>query len=132
MPTRRQIVMATAVLVFAPGLAVADDLTPPETVVSELLAAMEVNDAYRIRTVFAEDASHTYGDRSPKTGEDFRAWLASDIIEPHGRVDGAELAGDGNAVVVTGQYRNDDGYSSAADFLMTVEDGRIISWQMRY
>lgn len=131
MLTRRHTLIAAA-LAFVPSLAIAYDTSSPEEVVGELVAAMEANEADRIRAVFAEDASQAYGGGNPKSGDDFRAWLESDIIEPHGRVEDAQLAVDGNAVVVTGQYRNNGGYSSAADFLMMVEDGQIVSWQMRY
>jgi hypothetical protein len=50
----------------------------------------------------------------------------------HGRVENPSLVATGDEVVVTGQYRNNNGYSSAADFLFVVSDGLIVSWQMRY
>lgn len=121
-----------AMILLLPVFATAQQPATPQAVVQELVDAMQVNDADRIRAVFAQDAQQAYGAGSPKSGDAFRAWLESDIIAPHGRVEGADLAVDGASVVVTGQYRNDNGYTSAADFLFTVEADRIISWQMRY
>ena len=110
----------------------ADGGVTPESAVSELMSAMQANDAERIRAAFAEDASQAYGAGSPKTGKAFRAWLQSDIIDRHGQVANPALAADGNQVVVTGEYRNNRNYRSAANFLFRVEDGKIVSWQMRY
>jgi ketosteroid isomerase-like protein len=104
----------------------------PESTVRALLAAMEANDATRIRAAFAPAASQAYGDGAPKSGEAFSQWLQSDIIDQHGQVANASLAVKGNEVVVTGQYRNNAGYTNPANFLFKVSDGRIVSWQMRY
>lgn len=103
----------------------------PEAVVSALLDAMQTNDAEQIRTLFATNASQSYGGGAEKSGEAFFRWLDSDIIQREGRVENAQLTVNGDEVVVTGQYQS-RGYTSAADFLLTVENGRIISWQMRY
>jgi hypothetical protein len=119
-------------LMLLPDGPAADTATTPEAVVQNLVDAMQANDAERIRAAFAADASQAYGAGRPKSGDAFRAWLESDIIEPHGRVEEASIAVDGPSVTITGRYRNDNGYTSAADFLMVVEDGQIISWQMRY
>ena len=104
----------------------------PESAVRALLAAMEANDAVRIRAAFAPAATQAYGNGAPKAGEAFSRWLQSDIIDRHGQVANAILAVTGNEVVVTGQYRNNSGYTSAADFLFKVSNGQIVSWQMRY
>jgi len=104
----------------------------PQDVVFELIDAMAVNDAERIRAVFAEDARQAYGQGQPKSGDAFRAWLETDIVDVYGRVDDAAFYGEGNSVVVTGQYQNNNGYSNAANFLLIVENGQIVSWQMRY
>lgn len=103
----------------------------PEAVVSALLDAMQTNDAEQIRTLFATNASQSYGGGAEKSGEAFFRWLDSDIIQREGKVENAQLTVNGDEVVVTGQYQS-RGYTSAADFLLTVENGRIISWQMRY
>ena len=104
----------------------------PEVAVRALLSAMEANDADRIRSAFSPAASQAYGDGTPKTGPAFSQWLESDIIAAHGRVDSPSLVVTGDEVVVTGQYRNSAGYSSAANFLFKVSKGQIVSWQMRY
>lgn len=103
----------------------------PEAIVSALLDAMQANDAEQIRSLFDANASQAYGDGAAKSGEAFFRWLDSDIIQREGRVENAQLAVDGNEVVVTGQYQS-RGYTSEANFLLTVENGRIISWRMRY
>ncbi|MEE4376699.1 MAG: nuclear transport factor 2 family protein [Candidatus Competibacteraceae bacterium] len=105
--------------------------TEPRAVVTALIDAMQANDAERIRSLFDANASQAYGDGPAKSGAAFFSWLDSDIINRQGRVENAQLAVDGNQVVVTGQYRS-RGYTSAANFLMTVENGRITSWRMRY
>lgn len=102
------------------------------TVVRALIDAMKANDGARIRALFAPDASQAYRDAKPKAGPAFFAWLESDIIERKGRVDDPKFAASGNEVIVTGQYRNSRGYSSAANFRIVVDKGRIVSWQMRY
>jgi hypothetical protein len=104
----------------------------PESPVRALLAAMEANDAVRIRAAFASAASQAYGDGAPKTGEAFSRWLQSDIIDRQGKVANPSFAVTGSEVVVTGQFSNNAGYRSAANFLFKVSDGRIVSWQMRY
>lgn len=103
----------------------------PEAIVGELLDAMQTNDAERIRSLFDENVSQAYGDGPAKSGEAFFRWLDSDIIQRQGRVENAQLAVNGNEVVVTGQYHS-RGYTSEANFLLTVENGRIVSWRMRY
>lgn len=123
--------LTVAALIILPLGALAEDRAPREAV-TELLAAMEEGNAADIRAAFSENASQAYGSGAAKSGEDFRAWLESDIIEAEGRVENAELSANGQDVIVTGRYRNANGYSSAADFLMTVEDGLITRWQMRY
>lgn len=104
----------------------------PEAVVRNLVAAMQARDAEMIRASFSQDAGQAYGAGNPKTGDAFRAWLESDIISAQGRVNDPEFTVDGDMVVVTGQYENAGGYRSAADFLMGVKDGKIVSWRMRY
>lgn len=93
---------------------------------------MKANDGARIRALFAPQARQAYGDGRPKTGPAFFAWLDSDIIDRKGRVEDPQLAVNGNEVIVTGRFRNSRGYSSAANFRLVVEAGRIVSWQMRY
>ena len=111
--TRRTIL---AFLTLAPCAVWAAD-AEPTAVVKDLIAAMASGDADRIRTAFADDASQAYGSGSQKSGDAFRAWLESDIIDANGRVDDPEFTTDGTAVMVNGTYRNDNGYSSQADFL---------------
>ena len=98
----------------------------------QLVDAMTANDAVRLRALFAPQAWQAYGDAAPKRGEAFFAWLQSDIIDRAGRVDDAQVEADGNAAVITGRYRNNRGYRSAANFLITAEAGRIVGWRMRY
>lgn len=101
-------------------------------VVRVLIDAMKNNDGTRIRALFAPNASQAYGDGKPKVGPAFLAWLESDIIERKGQVDQAQFAVNGNEVIVTGQFSNSRGYRAAANFRIVVEQGRIVSWQMRY
>lgn len=132
---RRQALLASLMICASASFAFASSNngdTMPEDVVSELMSAMRANDATRIRAVFADTASQAYGAGSPKSGEAFRAWLQSDIIDRHGQVENPQLTIDGNEVVVTGEYRNNRNYRSAADFLFRVDGGKIVSWQMRY
>ncbi|MHA7835338.1 MAG: nuclear transport factor 2 family protein [Algiphilus sp.] len=112
----------------------ADENAEPVQVVGELLSAMEANDAEQIRSLFSSDATQEYERffSRQKQGDAFRDWLESDIIEVHGRVSNPEITADGNEVVVTGTYTNNDDYSSPADFLFVVEGGKITSWTMRY
>jgi hypothetical protein len=93
---------------------------------------MKANDAPRIRALFAPDASQAYGDGRPKSGPAFFTWLESDIIDRKGQVDEAQFAINGNEVIVTGQFRNSRGYRATANFRLVVDNGRIVSWQMRY
>ena len=106
--------------------------TDAGTVVRSLVDAMKTNDAARIRTLFAPDASQAYGNGRPKSGAAFFAWLESDIIERKGQVDDAQFAVNGDEVIVTGQFSNSRGYRAAANFRLVVDNGRIVSWQMRY
>jgi ketosteroid isomerase-like protein len=108
------------------------DRSEPEAVVRSLLAAMQANDAPGIRAAFSGNATQAYGSGPAKSGAGFAAWLESDIVEAHGRVDEAQLAVDGNSVVVTGQYRNNKGYASKANFLFQINGGKITGWRMRY
>ena len=103
----------------------------PEQVVKSLIEAMTANDAEKIRSLFHKDAKQAYGNGSWKSGDAFFSWLQSDIIERKGHVDNAKFSADGNQVVVTGQY-NSVGYTNKANFLLTVDEGKIVSWQMRY
>ena len=103
----------------------------PETIVKFLIEAMTVNDAEKIRSVFHKDAKQAYGDGAWKSGEDFFKWLQSDIIDRKGHVDNANFSSNGYQVIVTGQYSS-EGYTNKANFLFVVENGKIISWQMRY
>ena len=133
----RFIFACVSIMIFSLGFFQAhasDIVQTPDQVVSELISAMEANDAARIRAVFTENASQEYERwyARKKTGGKFWAWLKSDIIDVHGRVINPELKVDGNQVVLTGTYVNNDNYQSAADFLLVVENGKIISWTMRY
>lgn len=103
----------------------------PEQVITALIEAMSANDAEKIRSLFNSDASQAYGDGAAKSGEAFFKWLQSDIIDRKGHVDHAKYKVNGNQVVVTGQYSS-EGYTNKANFLFTVKNGEIMSWQMRY
>ena len=103
----------------------------PEHVIKSLIDAMKTNDAEKIRSLFTANASQAYGDGPSKSGAAFFKWLDSDIIERKGHVADAQFSLDGNEVVVTGQYSS-VGYTNKANFLFSVEEGQIISWQMRY
>jgi hypothetical protein len=102
------------------------------SVVRSLVDAMQRHDGARIRALFAPQAWQAYGDGRPKSGPAFFAWLESDIIERKGQVDDAQYTVNGSEVIVTGQFRNSRGYRAAANFRLVVEDGLIVSWQMRY
>jgi len=113
----------------------ASDLSlAPKQVVTELIEAMEANDAEKIRSLFSTNATQEYERwwTRKKQGDAFRKWLESDIISVHGRINNPVLKANGNELVVTGTYVNNDNYSSAADFLLVVENGKIMSWTMRY
>lgn len=104
----------------------------PEQIVMALIEAMSVSDAEKIRSLFNKDARQAYGESgSWKSGEAFFKWLQSDIIDRKGHVDNAKFSTEGNEVIVTGQYSS-VGYTNKANFLFSVEDGKIKSWQMRY
>ena len=134
-PHRRLALVLMALLVAFAGVALAqgdgDDQRSKE-IVRELLDAMRAKNAERIRAVFSENASQAYGQGSPKSGAAFRAWLQSDIIDREGQVSDPQLSAVGGEVVVNGQFANNAGYTSAANFLFKIENGRIVSWQMRY
>lgn len=103
----------------------------PEQVVTQLIEAMSVNDAEKIRSLFHDDSKQAYGNGSWKSGDAFFSWLESDIIARKGHVDNAKYSTDDNEVIVTGQYSS-EGYTNKANFLFFVKDGKIGSWQMRY
>ena len=123
-----------AVEVAAQSAASASAVEPADagSVVRALIDAMRLEDGARIRALFAPDASQAYGDAKPKSGSEFFAWLESDIIDRKGQVENPRFAVHGNEVIVTGQYLNGRGYRSAANFRIVVDNGRIVSWQMRY
>jgi ketosteroid isomerase-like protein len=125
---------ATALVVAACAAAAQTaPLTPAsEQTARALVEAMAANDSVRLRALFAPNASQAYAGGKAKSGADFFAWLQSDIINAKGRVDDARYAADGNEVVITGQFSNRRGYRSAANFLLAVEQGKIVSWRMRY
>lgn len=108
-----------------------NSLTEPEAVVRSLIEAMQNKDAEKIRSSFASNATQAYGDEAPKSADEFFSWLDSDIIDRSGRVSKPKYTVDGNEVVVTGRYFSWF-YTSKANFLFTVDNGKIISWQMRY
>ncbi len=135
MLARRAIVLMMLASSVAPGIALSQTAAGPGSpagVVRTLLDAMAANDAAGIRSAFAPEASQAYGDGAPKSGEAFARWLQSDIIDRHGRVEEPRLTENGAEVIVTGRYRNNAGYASAANFLFQVTNGRIVSWRMRY
>lgn len=103
----------------------------PGDIIKRLIAAMAVNDAGVIQSLFDKNAKQAYGNGDWKSGEQFFKWLKSDIIDRKGHVEGASLDINGSEVVVTGQYSS-EGYTNKANFLFVVENGRIVSWQMRY
>lgn len=132
---RRALALGLLAASAAPMTALCQTIAAPAsaaTIVRALLDAMEANDADRIRSAFGPGATQAYGNGPPKSGEAFSRWLQTDIIDRHGRVDAPQLAVNGAEVIVTGQYRNNAGYSSAANFLFRVANGQIVSWQMRY
>lgn len=102
------------------------------TVVRSLIDAMRLGDGARIRALFAPQASQAYGNGQPKSGAAFVAWLESDIIARRGQVGGARYLVQGDEVIVTGQFHNSRGYRAAANFRFVVDQGRIVSWQVRY
>ncbi len=110
----------------------AAQVSEPAAVVRALIEAMHANDSERIRSFFAANASQAYGGGPSKSGPAFFAWLNSDIIERKGVVDDPQFSANGSEVIVRGQFRNNRGYRSAANFRFLVENSRIVSWQMRY
>ncbi len=106
--------------------------TDSGTVVQSLIDAMRLNDGARIRSLFAPQASQAYGNGQAKSGQAFFAWLESDIIGRRGQVDDARLSVQGQEVIVTGQFHNSRAYRAAANFRFVVDNGRIVSWQVRY
>lgn len=103
----------------------------PENIIKLLMDAMQTNDAEKIRSLFDDNASQTYGEGTPKSGKAFFSWLDSDIIERKGKVEKPKFTVNNNEVVVTGQYSS-VGYTNKANFLFSVKEGKIMSWQMRY
>jgi hypothetical protein len=123
---------ATQATTATTAAAPAATATDANSVVRALVDAMKANDAARIRALFAPQAQQSYGDGRPKSGQAFFAWLESDIIQRKGQVTDPQFAVNGNEVIVTGQFSNSRGYRAAANFRLVVENGRIMSWQMRY
>lgn len=100
--------------------------------VRALIEAMAAGDAARIRAQFAPTATQAYGADGPmKTAAATARWLETDIISRNGKVTNPQFAVSGNQVVVRGNYSS-RGYTSKADFLFTVDNGKITSWRMRY
>lgn len=108
-----------------------ENMKNPKEIVKSLIEAMKENDGDKIKSLFDENASQAYGDGPSKSGKKFFSWLDSDIIDRKGHVENANYKVDGNKVVVTGQYSS-IGYTNKANFLFSVKDGKIMSWQMRY
>lgn len=131
--TRRLFICLIAVFIFQ-NSAISHEVLTPKDAVAELLKAMQDNDAEQIREAFADNASQEYERwyKRKNSGDRFKSWLESDIINVHGQVIEPALKVSGNQVVVTGTYKNNDGYSSPANFLLVVEQGKIVSWTMRY
>ena len=79
----------------------------PKAVVTALLNAMKNNNAEQIRAVFADNASQEYERwyKRKNSGDRFKSWLESDIINVHGQVIEPALKMMGNQVVVTGTYK---------------------------
>lgn len=99
--------------------------------VTALLVSMEKKDAEGIRAAFAKGAAQTYQNGLTKSDEAFHRWLEANIIKREGRVEQAQVKAEGNNIIVTGMYKS-KGYVSPANFLMTVENGLITHWEMRY
>lgn len=130
--SRRRLLIGSTLIALLPRAAWPDSPATPEALVAELIDAMAQNDGARIAAVFSDDAEQAYGNGPTRAGDAFRAWLQSDIIGAKGRLDeGATLSVDGSSVIATGRYRNDNGYSSEADFLFVVENLKIIRWIVR-
>lgn len=102
-----------------------------ENPVRLLIEAMNKNNAKEIRSLFHDNAKQAYGDGPWKSENDFFSWLQSDIIDRKGHVDNPELRTEDHTVIVTGQYSS-EGYTNKANFLFTVKNNKILSWQMRY
>lgn len=101
--------------------------------VKALIEAMEAENAELIRSQFSETATQAYGaDGIMKTAEETKKWLESDIISRQGKVANPEFTViSPKQVIVKGQYSS-QGYTNKANFLFTVENGKITSWRMRY
>lgn len=134
MTTRRKLLQRSAAVLgmlgaAAAGPAVAQSADVP---VRALIDAMAAGDAARIRAQFAPTWTQAYGADGPmKTPSATARWLETDIIERNGKVTNPQFAVNGNQVVVLGDYSS-RGYTSKADFLFTIENGKITSWRMRY
>jgi ketosteroid isomerase-like protein len=125
--------LVVAVAIIASGLVNPSVAQTPETaVVEKLLKAMQAKDATAIRSAFAPNASQQYGEGKPKTDYAFRAWVESDVIAAEPVVDDASVSATGDGVVVTGTISNNRGYRAKANFLFTIEGGKIKHWQIRY
>lgn len=101
--------------------------------VKALIEAMEAENAKLIRAQFSETATQAYGaDGIMKTPEETKKWIESDIISRQGKVANPEFTViSPKEVVVKGQYSS-LGYTNKANFLFTIENGKITSWRMRY
>ena len=146
MQCRPTLAIAIATLALAAGLGTAlrpapasaqttaqpSDPSAIEAPVRALIDAMAAGDADRIRAQFAPEATQAYGaDGRMKTPAATARWLETDIIQREGKVADPVFTTEGDTVVVRGQYSS-RGYTSKADFLFTVKDGKITSWRMRY
>jgi ketosteroid isomerase-like protein len=125
--------LMVAVAIIAVGLVNPSVAQTPETAaVEELLKAMQAKDAAAIRAAFAPNASQQYGEGKPKTDDAFRAWVETDLIAAEPVVDNAIVSATDEGVVVTGTISNNRGYRAKANFLFTIEAGKIKHWQIRY
>ena len=133
-PKARLLLLSVLVVYTFQNSVFAKEEPTPKEVVTVLLNAMKNNNAEQIRAVFADNASQEYERwyKRKNSGDRFKSWLESDIINVHGQVIEPALKVSGNQVVVTGTYKNNDGYSSPANFLLVVEQGKVVSWTMRY
>ncbi|WP_300581889.1 hypothetical protein [uncultured Pseudoalteromonas sp.] len=133
-PKARLLLLSVLVVCTFQNSVFAKEEPTPKEVVTVLLNAMKNNNEEQIRAVFADNASQEYERwyKRKNSGDRFKSWLESDIINVHGQVIEPVLKMTGNQVVVTGTYKNNDGYSSPANFLLVVEQGKIVSWTMRY
>jgi hypothetical protein len=102
----------------------------PADVVNAFVEAVNKCDRAAARALFAQNGFAAYGMQgAPKRGADLDSWLQSDIFAVRGKIENITLATEGNRVTLRGRYTS-TGWSGNANYLFTIEGGRITAWNL--